>query len=203
MSYYTRILGTSDPDIHIDELIDSLNDAGLSAKFSRAELESPGNWTVLLVANDAGEHLMQIDRNPIVEGELGYEELDEFRESIGEYKPESAARWLLSFFDRVKVIYAFQLFDAAFENDNFAIISAIREIIWNRTRGIFQSDTEGFTNEEGYAILWQFSDDAKGAWNMAVHDSDGQWIRFTMELGSKKQREEFWQGKVPKDATKL
>lgn len=203
MSYYVRILGTTDPDIHIDELIDGLNDAGLSAKFSRAELESAAKWTVLLVANEGGENIIQIERNPIIEGELGYEEMQEFKESIEEYRPTSAARWLLSFFDRVKVIYAFQLLNAAFEDDNFAIVSSLREIIWNKTGGIFQSDGEGFTNEEGYAILWQFSDEAKGEWNMAVHDGDGQWIRFAMDLGDEKQREEFWEGKVPGGATRL
>jgi hypothetical protein len=203
MSYYIRILGTSDPDIHIDELIDGLNEAGLSAKFSRAELESAAKWSVLLVANSEGEEIMQIDRNPIVEGDLGFEELGEFRESIEEYKPASAARWLLSYFDRVKVIYAFHLLGAAFENDNFTVINSIREIIWNKTGGIFQSDGEGFTNEEGYAILWQFSDEAKGEWNMAVHDGAGEWIRFTMDLADEKQREEFWQGKVPKGAVRL
>ena len=203
MSYYIRVLGTSDPDIHIDELIDGLSDAGLSAKFSRAELESAAKWSVLLVANKEGEEILQIERNPIVEGDLGFEELSEFRESVEEYRPTSAARWLMSFFDRVKVIYAFQLLGGAFENDNFTVINSVREIIWNKTGGIFQSDAEGFTNEEGYAILWQFSDDVKGDWNMAVHDGDGKWTRFTMELGDEKQREEFFQGKVPKGALRL
>jgi hypothetical protein len=204
MSYYVRILGTSDPDIHIDELIDGLSEVGLTAKFSRAELESAAKWSVLLVANEAGNELIQVERNPIVEGDLGFEELEEFKESIEEYKPASAARWLLSFFDRVKVIYAFQLMDDAFEGDNFAIVSALREIIWNKTGGIFQSDSEGFTNEEGYAILWQFSDEAKGEWNMAVQeDASGKWTRFTMELGDENQREEFWKGKVPKGAVRL
>lgn len=203
MSYYIRVLGTSDPDIHIDELIDGLSEAGLSAKFSRAELESAAKWTVLLVANAEGDEIMQIERNPIVAGDLGLEELDEFRESIEEYRPTSAARWLLSFFDGVKVIYAFQLLGAAFENDNFAVVNSVREIIWNKTGGIFQSDAEGFTNEEGYAILWQFSDDAKGEWSMAVHDGDSKWIRFTMDLANLDQREEFWEGKVPKGAVRL
>jgi len=203
MSYYIRILGTSDPDIHIDELIDGLSEVGLTAKFSRAALETAAKWTVLLVANSEGQEIMQIDRNPIVEGDLGFEELEEFRESIEEYKPASAARWLHSYFDRVKVIYAFQLLGSAFENDNFAVVNSVREIIWNKTGGIFQSDGEGFTNEEGYAILWQFSDDAKGEWNMAIHDGDGRWIRFAMDLGDENQREEFWQGKVPKGAVRL
>jgi len=203
MSYYIRVLGISDPDIHIDELIDGLSEVGLSAKFSRAELESAAKWSVLLVANAKGDEIMQIERNPVVEGDLGFEELEEFKESIEEYRPASAARWLLSFFDRVKVIYAFQLLEGAFEDNNFAVVNSVREIIWNKTGGIFQSDAEGFTNEEGYAILWQFSDEVKGEWNMAVHDGDGQWVRFTMDLGNPAQREEFWQGKVPKGAVKL
>lgn len=38
---------------------------------------------------------------------------------------------------------------------------------------------------------------------MAVINIFGTWTNFTMDLSNQKQREEFWKGKVPKDATKI
>ncbi len=89
------------------------------------------------------------------------------------------------------------------EEENFRIVSSIKSIIWSKVGGILQSDNEGFSNEDGYHILWQFSDDVTGDWNMAVKNFFGKWINFKMDLSDKKQREEFWAGKVPKNAKKL
>ena len=155
------------------------------------------------MANSDGEELMQIERNPVIEGELGQDELQEFREDIQENKPTSAVKWLDKYFDKVKVIYAFQLLDASMEDKNFEIVGSIKTTIWNRLGGLLQADKEGFSNEDGYHILWQFADNVTGDWSMAVKNIFGQWTNFTMDLGDKKQREEFWTGKVPKAATKL
>src|SRR4051812_33070119 len=159
MGYYIRVLGTQDPDIHLDELPDGLRADGLTAKLAFAEGEQASNWTILQVANEQGDTLTQVERNPVIEGELGKDELEEFKEEIEDCRPTSAVHWLTSYFDKVKVIYAFQILNAAFADDNFEIISSIKTKIWNRTGGILQADHEGFSNDEGYHILWQFSDD--------------------------------------------
>ena len=39
---------------------------------------------------------------------------------------------------------------------------------------ILQADGEGLSNEDGYHNLWQFPEDAAGAWNMAVLDATGR-----------------------------
>ena len=203
MGYYIRVLGTTDPNIHIDELISGLTTEGLTAKFSIDQNESPDNWTIIGIANSTGEELFQIERNPVLDGELGQEELEEFKEIIQDYKPDSAVKWLDNFFDRVKVIYAFQLLNASFEDSNFPIVSSIKTTIWNKTNGILQADNEGFSNTDGYHILWQFSDDVKGEWAMAIINLNGQWTNFTMDLGDLNQRQEFWDGKVPENSTIL
>lgn len=203
MGYYIRILGTQDPDIHLDELLENLEADGQTAKLAFVEGDTPDKWTLLEVANEKGDALAQIERNPVVDGELGQEELDEFREEVEDCKPASAAQWLTSFFDQVKVIYAFQLLNAAFEGNNYNIVNSIRTKIWNRTGGIFQTDGEGFSNEEGYHILWQFSDNVKGDWSCAIINASGDWEKFVMDLGDKTQRKEFQDGKVPKKAKRL
>ena len=203
MGYYIRVLGTSDPNIHIDELISGLTNEGLTATFDIDQNESADNWTVIGVSNSNGDDLIQIERNPVKDGELGKEEIEEFKEGIKEYKPNSAVKWLDKYFDNVKVIYAFQLLNASMEDENFPIVGSIKSTIWSKVGGILQADNEGFSNEDGYHILWQFSDDVTGEWNMAVKNFFGKWTSFTMDLGDKKQREEFWAGNVPKNATKL
>ena len=203
MGYYIRVLGTSNPDIHLDELLNNLQAEGLSAKFALAEDEKPNNWTLIEVSNNDDEVLAQIERNSIIKGELGYNELEEFKEEIQESKPTSAVKWLTDYFEKVKVIYAFQMLNAAFDNGNFEIIASIKTKIWNQTNGILQADNEGFSNENGHHILWQFSDKVTGDWSCAVLNSSNDWENFVMDLGDKKQRQEFQDGKVPQNAKRI
>lgn len=203
MGYYIRVLGTQDPNIHIDELIQSLAADGLTAKFAFDPSEEPGKWTMLDILNADGEPLAQLERNPVIEGEMGQDELNEFKEDIQEYKPTSAVKWLTNYFDKVKVIYAFQMLKAAFENGNSEVVSNIKSKIWNKTKGILQADNEGFSNEDGYHILWQFSDKVTGEWNCAIRNWLGMWEKFIMDLGDVTQRQEFQEGKVPTKAKRL
>lgn len=203
MGYYIRVLGSQDSNIHIDELIQSLASDGLTAKFEFDPNEEASNWTMLDILNSDGEPLAQLERNPVVGGELGEQELDEFKEDIQDYKPASAVKWLTNYFDKVKVVYAFQMLNAAFNDENFEIISNIKTKIWNKTNGILQADNEGFSNEDGYHILWQFSDTVTGDWSCAVRNWLGKWKKFVMDLGDTTQRQEFQEGKVPKKAKRL
>jgi hypothetical protein len=203
MGYYIRVLGTQDPDIHLDELLDNLHVDGLTAKLAFAEGDTPAKWTFLEVANDKGNTLAQIERNPVVEGELGLDELNEFKEEIEDCKPTSAVKWLTKFFDKVKVIYAFQILNSAFDDGNFEIISSIKTKIWSKTAGILQADNEGFSNDEGYHILWQFSDNVTGESSCAIKNWLGKWDNFVMDLGDTTQRQDFQNGKVPKNAKRI
>lgn len=202
MSYYIRILGTQDPDIHLDELIAAVQAENLQIKIRKLENETPDKWTTIEVANADGEEVAIFERIPVTGGELGNDELDELREDIEGFQPASAVEWLQEFFDRVQVIYAIQLLDAALTEENYPIIDIIRTLIWNRTGGIFQADLEGYSNEDGYHILWQFSDEAEGDWNCAVLNEAGEWETFLMDLGDTEQRQEFKAGKVPTKATR-
>jgi hypothetical protein len=52
-------------------------------------------------------------------------------------------------------------------------IHLVQSLLWSAADGILQADGEGFSNLDGYHILWQFSDSVKGPWNMAVLNDDG------------------------------
>jgi hypothetical protein len=203
MPYYTRIFGTRDPDIHLDELFRELSNENLVARLELDPSEKPEKWSMLEIANEKGEALAQVERNPVVQGELGQEELDEFRDQIKSVKPASAVKWLTSYFEKVKVIYAFQMLNAAYEDENSDIVPAIKYRIWKSTGGLLQADGEGFSNEQGYHILWQFADNVSGEWRCAVRNWMGNWKNFILDLGDPVQRQEFQDGKVPGNARAL
>lgn len=198
MSYYIRILGTQDPNVHLNEIIAKLKSENLNAAFYLGDGDKPQDWELLEVLTPDGETLFQIERNSTDDEELGTEEIQEFMQSVEQYQPASAAKWLKSYFNKVEVIYSFELTELAVMSDeNMLIVDKVREAIWDKTGGILQSDDEGFTNEDGYHILWQFDEDAEDDWNMAVLNEQGQWETFMMDLGNPDHRKAFMAGKVP------
>jgi hypothetical protein len=207
MAYYIRILGVRDPDISLEELSAA---AGLAAKLTVGQKEevagsgvSAARWTVVDVANAGGETVTEIERNPVVAGEFGQQELDEFRTLIQGEEPLSAVQWLSDYFNQVTVIYAFRITETTLKDDNYELVIALKSAIWDSVGGVMQSDGEGFTNDQGYLILWQFPDTASGDRYCAVLDDKGEWQRFRMDLGDPFQRMAFRAGEVPQMAVRL
>jgi hypothetical protein len=203
MAYYIRVLGLQDVDIHLDELSAALKTAGRKAVFQLGESCEPRKWTMLEVKGEHGAGIVQIERNRVVPGKLAQQELDEFREIIRDHQPLSAVQWLEKYFGQITVVYAFRVMGAALLDDNFEIVSALKTAIWGRTGGLLQNDQEGFSNDNGDHILWQFPDDVTGDKYCAVLDDKGAWQRFRMDLGDPFQRMAFWAGEVPQMAVKL
>jgi len=202
MGYYIRVLGLQDIDVHLDELTAALRTAGLKADLQLGEACEPHKWSMLEVRAEHGAKLVQIERNHVVPGKLAQQELDEFREIIRAYQPLSAVQWLDKYLGRITVVYAFRVLDAALRDDNFEIVSTLKTEIWARTSGLLQNDQEGFSNDNGDHILWQFPDDITGDKYCAVLEN-GVWVRFRMDLGDPFQRMAFWAGEVPQMAVRL
>jgi hypothetical protein len=202
MAYYIRVLGLQDSDIHLDDLTVELKNAGLNAVFQLGESCEPRKWSMLEVRAHHGAKLVQIERNRVAPGKLAQQELDEFREIIRTHQPLSAVQWLDNYFGRITVVYAFRVLDAALLEDNFEIVSTLKTAIWGRTGGLLQNDLEGFSNDHGDHILWQFPDDVTGDKYCAVLES-GVWVRFRMNLADPFQRMAFWAGEVPQMAVRL
>jgi hypothetical protein len=157
---------------------------------------------MLEVRTEHGAKLAEIERNRVFSGKLAQQELDEFRGIIRAHQPLSAVEWLDKYFGRITVVYAFRVLDAALREDNFEIISALKTAIWARIGGLLQNDQEGFSNEDGDHILWQFPDDVTGDKYCAVLEN-GVWVRFRMDLGDPFQRMAFRAGEVPQMAVRL
>lgn len=196
MGYYTRILTPSKSWIPFAELQSSLKVARLSVNLE-IEKGDADQWLRLIVTSQQSNSILGIERNDVSKDNLGASEIQEFLEEIANAKPDSAAHWLQEYLPTVQTIYAFEHWDGMSTATGHKAFDVLQEEIWSRLGGIFQADNEGFTNEEGYHILWQFNEHASGIWNMAVQTQDRRWTRFAMNLGDTAQRAAFKEGKVP------
>jgi hypothetical protein len=193
MGYYIRVLALRTAIPTLDELKPCVP----AGQELRVESGQESDWSQLVLSHKTGQEIALIERNPVIPGELGEEELNEFMENVKDEKPESSAKWLLQFLPRVKVIYAFQVLNGAEVNDGWDGLHTLQGLIWGKLGGILQADQEGFSNEDGHHILWQFMRDHNGPWKMAVLDANGKWIAFEMNLGNAEHKEAFLAGRVP------
>lgn len=195
MPYYIRVLSISDSIVPANVLAGAVPNATLNV-----EAGTDDQWDELLLAHGNGREIAIIERNPVTEGSMAAEELEEFVDELDEIKPASGAEWLRGYLPRVKAIYAFQILSGSKDVDGWDLIGAVKAKLWNAVGGIFQADGEGFSNEDGYQIVWQFSDRVSGPWWMGLLRDSG-WVHFQMDLGNIEQREAFLRGNLPDGVT--
>lgn len=196
MGYYIRLLSPSEivPDFAVlRAVIATKPDVSLSLE----DADDDG-WSRLLLSHDDGTAITAIERNRVRAGELGGMEIEEFAAEIKNYHPASAVEWLEEYLPTVRNIYAFQFLPGTRKNDGWSSLDDVRGAIKDAAGGIMQADYEGFSNEEGFHILWQFSKNAKGLRDMAVLQ-DGLWVNFQMELSDRFEQEAFFRGEIPGD----
>lgn len=103
MGYYIRVLGKNLDNISLEELRQVSQPAVLHSE------EEGDPWEQLMLSHHSGQKIAVIEKNPVVEGQLGADELQEFIEYVSDCRPESAATWLQQYLPSVKVIYACRL----------------------------------------------------------------------------------------------
>ena len=195
MGYYIRILSPTVRCVSFSEVQALLASEAPSAVLT-LEAGTEADWEQLVLAHHNATEIAAVERSPVDKGSLGAEELEEFREEITDCAPASAVEWLLNYFSRVRTIYTLQVLSGTETDSGWEILGALKTAIWRRSMGIFQADGEGFSNEQGYHILWQFSDSVSGPWWMGVL-REGSWVHFEMELGDSQQKQAFLRGEVP------
>jgi hypothetical protein len=199
VGYYTRVL-SKDPEFpSLDELSQRLRSDHPDYRLT-VEEGSEEEWESLLLAGTDGVEVAIIERNPVFEDSLGQGEIAEFLEDLEDAKPENNVAWLTEYLEEIKTIYAFQHLQGSDTVDGGNALHAIRTSLMERGEAIIQADLEGFTNEEGFHIVWQFSDSVSGPWNMAVLQDD-TWLHYTMDLGDPDHRAAFLNGEAPSDVT--
>lgn len=201
MGYYTRVLSKYEEFPSFEELAQVVQGDHPSFKLSIEE-GTEDEWDSLLLSGDGEIEVAVLERLPVSEGSLGQDEIAEFIEDTADSKPESGVAWLHEFLAETKTVYAFQHLVGSETEGGLAALHALRTFLWQRGDSIIQADMEGFTNEDGYHIIWQFSENISGAWNMAVLQ-DNAWHHFQMDLGDPDQREAFFRGEVPPDASQV
>ena len=201
MGYYTRVLSKYEDFPSFAELAEAVQADHPSFRLSIEE-GSEDEWETILLSGDGEIEVAVLERHPVVDGSVGQDEIAEFVDETGDCKPDEGVEWLHGFLAEVKTVYAFQHLVGSETEEGLAALHAVRTFLWQRGESIIQADMEGFTNEDGYHIVWQFSDTVSGAWNMAVLQ-DGTWHHFQMDLGDPDQREAFFRNEVPPDAAQV
>ena len=199
MAYYTRVLSKDEEFPSFEELEQLIQEGHPEHKLTIEE-GSEEEWETLLLSSADDVEVALIERNPVSVGSIGQDEVAEFIEDLQDCKPESGVEWLAEYLAEVKTIYAFQHLQGAETVEGGNALHALRSALWERGEAIIQADNEGFTNEDGYHIVWQFSDSVSGPWNMGILQ-DGVWYHFTMDLGDSDHRLAFFKGEVPSDLT--
>jgi len=194
MPYYIRVLGTQLDRPALEQLREVASPALVDGLTEQSDL-----WSELVLKHASGQEIAIIERNETADG-LGADELAEFMEEVAETRPTSAAVWLKNYLSKVKVIYAFQLLPGTDVEDGWGKLHAIYDYVWTCAKGILQADGEGFTNEDGFTVVWQFSETVSGPWNLAVLTNDNIWTSFEMDLSNRDQRAAFLHGEVPSGA---
>ncbi len=197
MEYYTRVLSKDEEFPAFDELAQFIRAEHPDFKLGIEE-GSEEEWETLLLSGNDDVEVALIERSPVADGSLGQDDIADFIEETQDCMPESGVQWLAEYLTEVKTIYAFQHLQGSDTEEGGNVLHALRSALWERGDAIIQADNEGFTNEDGYHIIWQFSDSVSGPWNMGV-PQDSTWHHFKMDLGDPDHRAAFLNGEVPDD----
>ena len=201
MPYFSRVLSKDEAFPTLDELREVLRAAHPGFRLTLESGEEDG-WESLLLSSDDEVEVAVLERNPVFDGSTGQDEIADFLEDLHDAKPETGVAWLTEYLEEVKTIYAFQHLQGAELEDGGNALHALRSALWERGDAIIQADGEGFTNEEGFHIVWQFSDSVSGPWNMGILQDD-HWHHFKMDLGDPDHRAAFQRGEVPPDLSSV
>jgi len=197
LSYYTRVFSKDAEFPAFDELAEFIRSGHPDYKLTIEE-GTEEEWESLLLSGNDEVEVALLERIPV------YDEHDvsDFIEETSDCKPQTGVAWLHEFLAEVKNIYEFQHLQGSETEDGGNALHALRSHLWERGDAILQADNEGFTNEEGFHIVWQFSDSVSGPWNMGVLQ-DGTWHHFKMDLGDPEHREAFLNGEMPGDLSAI
>ena len=201
MGYYTRVLSKDEAFPAFEELAELIHAQHPGFRLS-IESGDEEEWESLLLSSLDEVEVAVVERDPVFDGSTGQDEIADFLEETQDCKPETGVAWLAEFLAEVKTVYAFQHLQGADTEEGGNALHALRSALWERGDAILQADNEGFTNEEGFHIVWQFSDSVSGPWNMGVLQ-DATWHHFKMDLGDPDHREAFLNGEVPEDLSVL
>lgn len=197
MSYFLRILSPVAEPISVDPVVQRLMQQqvrGVSLACSGPQ----SAWSSLLLRHGQdGSVIAEVERLQVRPGSPGEQELSWLIRVAEKAEPLSASAWLSSFLPSVQTIWGVNLYAGLNEPGGYPALGAVKDAIWGAVGGIQYVTDEGFTNEEGYQITWEFGPEASGTWWMALM-KDGAWARFEADLGNPVHKARFLAGQIPR-----
>jgi hypothetical protein len=198
MANHIRVLAESDQKPLLIELRKVLGDSFDVA----VEEGDEQNWSQLVLKHKDGQEIALVERDPVAPDKLGQQELDELVVEMKDARPLRNGEWLKHYFSHVKVVYAMQPMSGTHVNNGMSAVLRAQAYFWKKFGGILQADNEGFSNREGYHVLWQFHGPQQGELEAAVLDDAGKWSGFVMDAGDPDQVAAFQRGEVPAGAVR-
>jgi hypothetical protein len=196
-----QFFGLNDTPISVDKIAGWLQTSFIDGEIESEEEEYPGSWTTLTLYLDSGEPVVEIEKFSQQDETL----VDAIQETVrlllddkNPVKPTSAVKWLCQFMSRVKVLYEFRPMQAINTNEGWKIFNEVWTNLRETLQGIVHLDDEGFTNEDGVQITWEYPGEETGDLKVAVLNEKGEeWIEYTMDLANQAHKELFMAGKAP------
>ncbi|MBU6452224.1 MAG: hypothetical protein KGS72_10625 [Cyanobacteria bacterium REEB67] len=225
-----RFFGLIDEPISVDKVAGWLQKAMIDCEIESEEGEGednfPGCWSTLTLFLDDGEPVIEIEKYGFEEENFTAAIQDTVRLLLDDkkpVKPASAVKWLCQFMSKVKVLYEFRPMPAVKTEAGWELFNEVWTNMRDILRGIVHLEDEGFTNEQGAQITWEYPDaddvDASAGSDAALHgtiaqaagdamteeklkvavlDQNGQdWIEYMINLANQEQRLLFMAGKAP------
>lgn len=187
----------------------SLEDVTRKAKQYLPECEvvvnlgTEAEWEELIVWFAEDDPVCTIGFSPFTKADPEDSDLAWVLSDIEGCEPKTGVHWLREYVPKINTMVRIRFLHRAFEGTDNGLTSAMIEWLHEQCGGIIRSDYEGYSNENGHHIVWQFDDSATGPWESAVRRADGTWDAFIMDLGNGDHRAAFKRGQVPEGAERF
>lgn len=196
MSYFLRLLSPVAQPLSVEPVIQRLKDQQVRG-VSLAYTGEQSAWSSLILRHgQEGSVIAEIERLLVRPGSPGEQELSRLIRIAEKVQPLSASAWLASFLPSVQTVWGVNLYAGLNEQGGWEALGAVKDAIWGAVGGIQYVTDEGFANEDGYQITWEFGPAASGTWWMALM-KDGAWTRFEVDLGNPVHKALFHSGQMP------
>ncbi len=200
MSFFIRLFSKKEKKISAD-IFNNIYNENIFFKIYTFHLEKLNTHNQILIKKKQKDIAVIIELLP-KKSKLDNYKLKKITADIQNKKPDVSSRWVKKYLEKTKVVYEFILTDNLNSDNDMELLSNTYMETWVFNRGIFQIKNEGFTNESGDLILWDYPFSAAGKRLAAIKSFTGRWKTFEMDLESPMQRKLFLKGKVP-DKSKL
>lgn len=196
-----EFFGTQNKVVSVDDIATWLQESMIDCEIESDQEDFPGDWEEITLFLESGDSVVEIEKITCDSGN--------FREAIEEtvrtllddqrpVRPASAVKWICQYMKSVKVIYRFRPMPGIDTELGFELFNEVWTRLKNIEPGIVHCVDEGFTNEDGAQITWEFPESSSGTVKAAVLEAEGgSWREFQLDLANQEQQSSFLAGKCP------